>query len=540
MDKAIYNAKVYIGRENFAQAVLVRGEHIAITGTNEEVLALAYAGAERIDAGGRLLLPGFHDCHMHLMHFGRAAGAIPAANVTSIGEMIQKGRETIARLNLKPGAVITGRGWDQEQFTDEVRLPNRYDLDKISTGHAIIISRKCGHIACCNSKALDLAGIGKPVPMVEGGQIDVDEAGEPTGIFRENAMEILWRIVPEPGDAEKEAQLTYAMHHALQHGLTAVASQDAAGGDMDELIRIYARLYDKGLRLRVTQQAGIGCEAHLDEYIQRGYCTGKFLYAPFLKMGPLKLFADGSLGSRTALLREPYADAPETRGIRVLEPEAMAAYIQKASRNGIQIAVHAIGDGAMDTVISCFEAVTNEGHNPLRHGIIHCQITDRQLVSRMAKNDLLALVQPIFLASDMHIAEKRVGRELASTSYAFGTMQRLAMHVAYGSDCPVETLNPLKGIACAVLRTDQDDSSGTAFFPEERVDVYDAVDSYTLGSAYATFDENRIGRIYPGYLADLVLLDRDIFAVPAEEIGDAQAVFTMVGGETVYQKHAEN
>jgi predicted amidohydrolase YtcJ len=305
---------------------------------------------------------------------------------------------------------------------------------------------------------------------------------------------------------------------------------------MDDVIRIYARLYDKGLRLRVTEQAGIGCESHLNEYIQRGYRTGAYLHAPYLKMGPLKLFADGSLSSRTALLRAPYADAPETQGIRVLEPDKMSAYIQKASQNGIQAMVHAIGDGAMDTVISCFEAVTSKGHNPLRHGIIHCQITDRALVSRMAKNGLLALVQPVFLASDMHIAESRVGRELASTSYAFGTMERLHMHVAYGSDCPVETLNPLRGIACAVLRTDPNDSSGAAFFPEERVNVYDAVDSYTLGSAYAAFDENRMGRICPGYLADMVLLDRDIFTVPAEEIGGAQVLFTMVGGETVYQK----
>jgi predicted amidohydrolase YtcJ len=158
----------------------------------------------------------------------------------------------------------------------------------------------------------------------------------------------------------------------------------------------------------------------------------------------------------------------------------------------------------------------------------------------MAKNDLLALVQPIFLASDMHIAQSRVGRELASTSYAFGTMDRFHMHVAYGSDCPVETLNPLKGIACAVLRTDPDDTKADAFFPEERVDVYDAVDSYTIGSAYAAFDEKRMGRIYPGFLADLVLFDRDIFTIPAEEIGDAQVLFTMVGGEIAYQKNAED
>ena len=539
MDKVIFNAKVYMERGIFAKAVLVRGEHIALAGTNEEVLAAAEPGAGRIDAGGRLLVPGFHDSHLHLAFFGRAAGSIPAAHVTSISELVERGRGTLDRLRPNPGAVVTGRGWDQEQFTVEKRLPNRYDLDRISTGHAIIISRKCGHMLCCNSKALEMAGIGRPVPAVAGGQIDVDEAGEPTGIFRENAMDLLFRIVPEPGDLEKEAQMEYAMRHALENGLTAVASQDVSGGDMDEVTAVYARLYEKGLRLRVTQQSGIGCQAHLDEYIHRGYRTGTYLHAPFLKMGPVKLFADGSLGSRTALLRAPYKDAPETRGIRVLEPEALDAYVQKAAQNGLQVVVHAIGDGAMDTVLSSFGAVTKAGRNPLRHGIVHCQITDRPLVFRMAGNDIVALVQPVFLASDMHIAQSRVGRELASTSYAFGTMERMGMHVAYGSDCPVETLNPLKGIACAVLRVDPDDATGEAFFPEERVDVYTAVDSYTRGSAYAAFDEGRMGRIRPGYLADMVLLDRDIFEIPAEEIGDVQVLFTMVGGEMAYQRNED-
>ncbi len=538
MDQVICNAKVYLAREKFAQAVWIRGEHIILAGTNEAALAAAGKDARRINAGGNLLVPGFHDSHLHLAFFGREMMAIPAAGVTSVEELIQRGRETIKRLTLRPGAVVTGRGWDQEQFTDEKRLPSRHDLDRISAEHAVILSRKCGHIVCCNTRALHMAGIFRPVPMVAGGQIDVDEAGEPTGILRENAMDLALRIVPEPDAGQMEAQLAYAMRHALENGLTAVASQDVTGGDIDSFTGAYKKLYGKGLRLRVTQQAGIGCMEHLNEYIRRGYRTGTTLHAPYLKMGPLKLFADGSLGSRTALLRKSYSDAPETKGIRVLDKGVMAAYIEKAAQNGLQAAVHAIGDGAMDTVLSCFEAVTKEHENPLRHGIVHCQITDRPLLSRMAKNDILALVQPIFVKSDMHMAQKRVGRELASTSYAFHTMERLHMHVAYGSDCPVETLSPLKGIACAVSRKDFDSGSDDVFFPEERVDVYTAVDSYTLGSAYANFDEKRMGRIREGYLADLVLLDRDIFTIPPEEIGGAKVLFTMVGGEMAYQNGA--
>jgi predicted amidohydrolase YtcJ len=535
MEKVIYNAKVYMERGKFAQAVLIRGEHIALVGTEEEVLAASDKDAQRIDAGGGLLLPGFHDSHMHLASFGRAAGAINGAGAASIDELIERGRDTLARLNLKPGAVIGGRGWDQEQFTGEKRLPTRHDLDKISTEHAIYISRKCGHILCCNTRALQMAGAAKPVPAIEGGQIDVDENGEPTGIFRENAMDLIFKIVPELNAEDVAAQLEFAMRHALSNGLTAVATQDASGGDIDLYTDAYAKLFEKGLRLRVTEQAGIGCEAHLDEYIKRGLRTGTPLHAPFMKMGPLKLFADGSLGSRTALMRSPYKDAPETRGIRVLEPEVMGAYIKKAAENGLQVAVHAIGDGAMEEVIGHFEAVTNEDDNPLRHGIIHCQITDRELVSRMAKNDILAIVQPIFVASDMHMAAKRVGHKLASTSYAFHTMERLHMHVSYGTDCPVESMNPLKCIACAVTRKDPDDISGEAYFPQECVDVYTAVDAYTQGSAYANFDERRMGRVKEGYLADLVLLDQDIFEIPADQIGDVKVRFTMVGGEMAYQ-----
>ena len=535
MEKLIYNAKVYMERGKFAQAVLIRGEHIALVGTNEEVLAAADKAAGRIDAKGRLLLPGFHDSHMHLASFGRAAVAIPGAGVTSIDELVERGRETIQRLQPKHGTVIGGRGWDQEQFTGEKRLPTRHDLDQISTEHAIYISRKCGHILCCNTKALQMAGIKSPVPQVEGGQIDVDEKGEPTGIFRENAMDLIFRIVPELTAEDVAVELEFAMRHALENGLTAVATQDASGGDIDVYIQAYAKLYEKGLRLRVTEQAGIGCQEHLDEYIKRGLRTGTPLHAPFMKMGPLKLFADGSLGSRTALMRTPYKDAPETKGIRVLEPEIMGALIKKASQNGLQVAVHAIGDGAMEEVISHFEAVTNDDDNPLRHGIIHCQITDRELITRMAKNDILAIVQPIFVASDMHMVRERVGHKLASTSYAFHTMERLHMHVAYGTDCPVESMNPLKCIACAVTRKDLSSDSGEAYFPQECVDVYTAVDCYTKGSAYSSFDERRMGRIKEGYLADLVLLDRDIFEMPAEEIGDVKVCFTMVGGEMGYQ-----
>jgi predicted amidohydrolase YtcJ len=259
---------------------------------------------------------------------------------------------------------------------------------------------------------------------------------------------------------------------------------------------------------------------------------------PYLTMGSLKLFSDGSLGSRTAYLRKPYRDDPSTVGLRVLSPEEMDALVQKAHKNGIQVVIHSIGDAAIDLVVTAFEKVTSEHNNPMRHAVIHCQITDLPLLERMAKNDILAIIQPIFLTHDLYMVDDRVGKELAATSYAFKTMKKLGIKTAYGTDCPVELMSPIDCIDCAVNRHDVTNGHPEGgFYPAECVDVYTAVDAYTSGSAYATFEENQKGRIKQDYLADLVLLDRDIFSIPKKEIRMAKVLLTMVGGNIAYRKN---
>jgi predicted amidohydrolase YtcJ len=252
-------------------------------------------------------------------------------------------------------------------------------------------------------------------------------------------------------------------------------------------------------------------------------------------MGPLKFFADGTLGSQTAWISRPYNDKSETSGFPVIDPGLLARFIKKAAGGGFQTAVHVIGDAGADAALRGFEQSTGKGANPLRHALIHCQITTRAIIERMAENGILGMVQPVFLADDMHILESRVGKELASTSYAWGAMNRLGVPVSYGTDSPVRPINPLLGIYCAVTRRDPEtDLPEGGFFPAECVDVYTAIDAYTAGSAYASFDERRMGRIRPGFLADLVLLDRDIFSIPLNEIKNAGVVFTMLGGDIVY------
>jgi predicted amidohydrolase YtcJ len=386
-----------------------------------------------------------------------------------------------------------------------------------------------------------MAGLDQSVPQVEGGTIEKDEQGRPTGVLRENAGALIRDRIPVLTKSETLRYLKLGAEKALSLGITAVGSFDTDGPNFDDILDAY-RETCAGSRFRVTMQCGIaGKEKYLDMYLGRGLASGKVLYGedgtgPLLKMGPVKLFIDGTLGGQTAWMREPYRDKEETRGFPVLEQALFETLIKKAAAGGLQAAVHAIGDAGVAAAISAFETVTGPACNPLRHGVIHCQITRHGDLKRIAKNHVLALVQPVFLADDLHILENRVGPDLAATSYAWGSMSRLGIPVSYGTDAPVSPLNPLLNIAWAVRR--QDPEKGLppeGFYPAERVDLFTAVDAYTSGSAYSDFSEGYLGRIRPGHFADLAFLDRDIFSLPPREIHRARVVRTMLAGETVWE-----
>ena len=536
-DTIIHNAKVYLDRGEFAEAVLVRGDRITAVGTNAEILNQA-PGAEKIDAQGRLLLPGFNDSHLHLHDIGRNIHRIQAYGVTSFDELVKRGRELIDRMKPPKGSVVTGTGWNENMFTDEKRHPNRHDMDRISTEHAIIIDRVCGHSVCCNSMALKMAGVTRDSPQVDGGHMDMDGQGEPLGIFRENAINSIRAIIPPYTPQQLEEQILYAMSHALENGLSSVGSRDIIEENYQSIVDTYIKVFNKhGVHLRVSMQCSIEEDHVFDEFVRRGWVSKASMGHPYLTMGSSKLFADGSLGSRTAYLRKPYKDEPGTVGLRVHNLENMDALVQKAHKNGIQVIVHAIGDAAIDQVLNSFEKVTGEHRNEMRHSVVHCQVTDLPLLKRMAKNDILANVQPIFITHDLYMVDDRVGKELAATSYAFATMEKLGIKASYGTDCPVESMNPLECIDCAVNRHDVSNGyPDGGFYPAECVDVFTAVDNYTTGSAYSTFEEDKKGRIRQNYLADMVLLDRDIFSIPKSEIREARVLWTMVGGNIAYQQ----
>jgi predicted amidohydrolase YtcJ len=549
MTRIIYNGTIYGGRGRFCQALRIEDGKIRALGSSGEILAGAPLGAEKIDAAGALVLPGFHDSHLHLHWLGRRFGMVEGAGADSVEEVIRRGRELIARDKPAPGAYVQGAGVNPDLFTAEKRDLSREDLDKVSTAHPVVIARHCGHTIYCNSLALRLAGLEDRAPDVEGGTIEKDAAGRPTGVLRENANALIRRLVPEPTKPEMKENLKRAMAKALSLGITAVGTNDTQGPDFEDVVDVYRSIYAEGedgaagKLLRVTLQCGVAAdEAYLDKLKEDTALNGTVRWESkrrgvLFKIGPVKLFMDGTLGGQTAWMTEPYRDKPETRGFPVLEEEKLRALIRKAASYNMQVIVHSIGDAAMEAVISAMEDVTGPGANPLRHGIVHCQVTRTAQLERMARNRLLALVQPIFLADDMYILESRVGPGLASSSYAWGTMERLGIPAAYGTDAPVSDFNPLLGISWAVTRQDpqRDFQPPEGFYPAERVGLAAAVDAYTAAPAYAAFEEGALGRVAPGYWGDLCFIDRNIFTLPPAEIHRARVLRTMIAGDTVWE-----
>ena len=536
----LVNGKIYVERGVFSQAVYMEEGEIRSVGRNEEVLAAAGADAQVIDLEGRTVIPGINDSHMHMLNFGMSFARADISGVSSIEEMIGRVREFAKAHPEETKNGIFSKGWNQDLLTDEKRMPNRYDLDRISTKVPVVLSRVCGHVASANSRAIELLGLDQQMIEVNGGTIEVDENGVPNGIFTENAMELAVGLIPKFTMEDNKRLFLRAAEYAVAHGITSVQSNDvgnvsAPGGD---IFRMVHEIYRDGLcRLRYRHQVCFSDPEDFRNYVENGeFKNGVYEDPKWLALGPLKLFKDGSLGGRTAAMRNEYLDDPGNFGVVCESNEEVDEFCRIADENGIQVVTHVIGDRAVEDMIGAYEKVLHEGKNPLRHCLIHCQITDRPMLERIAKDDLLISYQPIFLDYDMHVVIDRCGEELSRTSYAFRTADMLGAHVSYGTDCPVEDCNPFPNLYSAVTRKDKNGYPEGGFFPEECVDICDAIDAYTIGSAYQEFSESFKGRIKPGYLADLVVLDTDIFTCDPMKIREILPEMTIIDGEIVYRR----
>ncbi len=535
-----YNAKVYLSKGHFADAMIVDGSDIESVGTFEGLEHEAQ-GAVRVDCEGRTIVPGFNDSHCHVKMVGEAMSRPQIMNIKSIDAIVELCRQFAEdHPNVRTDG-LAGFGWNQDLFTEgEKRVPNRHDLDRISTEFPVVLERACGHILTCNTKAIELLGLDENSPDLTEGSFWREENGYPSGVFAEAGGDLPRSLIAAPDFAKTRANFKNALDYASSLGITSVQSNDLTVGKNDDMtFGALADIYEKG-EGKVRYHCQICCDTPED--LKRSVGSGLFskyaqpLYDRMLSVGQLKLFKDGSLGARTALMRKDYEDDPGNRGMDCLDADAMYELVKTADSYGIQTVTHVIGDGAVEGVVECYEKVLDGRPNINRHGLIHCQITDKALMERIKASDIRVFYQPIFLHYDLHVVEDRVGKETASTSYAFGTAIRSGIHTSFGTDSPVEDINPYDGIYCAVTRSDLTGFPEGGFYPQERITVEEAVDAYTIGGAEAQFAERWKGRIAPGYVADFVILDRDIFTVPAEEIRKVRPVCTVLGGETVYTR----
>lgn len=542
MRTIIHNGKIYIEKGCFADALIIDDDVITLAGCERDIMACCDTADMVYDCGGKTVLPGFNDSHMHIMQFAEMLNEVRIDDVASVDELINRCRDFACRYPDRCSGGIHACGWNQELFTDDPRIPDRHDLDRISTDIPIILERVCGHIVSVNTKLIQLLGLDENSPQYPNGEFVREPGGFPSGVFKGNACMHAGSVIPALSIDEKRSALIRAMKHAASMGITSIQSNDIADDfpDIREAIMMLQDIFDNN-----EASVRYHYQMHLDTFEEFEDCVRDGLILPaaapdvhdmWLTPGPLKLYKDGSLGAGTAYLRSGYADDRSNKGLQWLTSEEMDRFCTAACDHGIQVITHAIGDKAIQEAAASYEKAFVNGVNKLRHGIVHCQITDSDLIETIRRKDILVFAQPVFIDSDMHIVDKLCGDELASSSYAFGTMLRQGIHLSYGTDCPVETCDPFLNIYEAVTRKDKHGYPATGFYPDEAVDVAAAIDAYTLESAYAQFAENVKGRLKPGFAADLVVLDKDIFTVDADEIKDIRPVLTMTGGRIVYQR----
>ena len=536
--KTIYfNGKVYTGELPLAEAFAVEGNEFVAAGTNEEICALKADGDEVVDLAGAFVCSGFNDSHMHLTGFGNAlVTANLAIHTGSLEDLLGEMKRFAAEHPVAEGGWLQGRGWNQDYFSDVHRMPNRYDLDKVSTEYPIVITRACGHASVVNSKALELAGVTADTVAPDGGRIGI-ENGEPDGRFFDNAMPIISSLIPVPTKEDIKEMIRLASKAANSFGVTSVQSDDLdtfKGVSWRVIKEAFQEVEAEGnLTVRVYEQSRFPTFEGFKEFVDEGNVTG--VGTENFKIGPLKMLGDGALGARTAFLSRPYADDPNATGLAIYSVEEMNAMVEYANDHNMHVAIHAIGDACLDRVLNAVDlALQKNPRKDHRHGVVHCQISRPDQLQRIADLNMHVYAQSIFLDYDTQIVEARVGKELASTSYSWKTLMKKGVSVSNGSDCPVELPFVMGGIQCAVTRASLHGDNPQPYLPEEAFTVQEALDSYTIRSAEASFEENRKGRIAPGFLADFVILEKDPFEVPANTLKDIAIKATYMDGRKVY------
>jgi predicted amidohydrolase YtcJ len=523
---AIVNARIWTAddRRTWADALLTGGDRIVAVGSSAEIMKRAGSAGRVIDAGGKLVLPGFIDAHIHFLLGGFGLSSVQLRDASTPEEFTRRIAEFAQ--SRPRGTWIRNGDWDHERWGGE--LPRRDWIDAKTPNHPVWVNRLDGHMSLANSAALRAAGVTRDTLDVDGGTIVRDAGGEPTGIFKDNAERLVARVVPPPSGADLDAALDAAMRFVARQGVTSVHHM----GTWDDLVA-FDRAHAAG-RLSTRIYAAVPIDTW-ERLADRVRASGRGDH--WLKIGALKGFVDGSLGSHTAAMVDPYDDAPNDRGLFVNTPADLYTWTKNADANGLHLIVHAIGDLAIKTQLDIYERVIAEnGLRDRRFRIEHAQHLRAADVPRFAALGVIASMQPYHAIDDGRWAERLIGAERAKLTYACRSLLDAGARLAFGSDWFVAPPTPLEGIYAAVTRRTLDGKRPGGWVPEQRITVEDALRAYTRDAAYAAFEEDASGSLTAGRLADFVVIDRDITRIPAEEIAHARVELTVVGGRVVHER----
>lgn len=519
------------------EAIAIRDGRIEAAGTDKEILRLKGPDTRVIDLAGHFAMPGFNDAHLHLSDAGLQKLNLDLTGVKSLDDFLDRLRERVK--STPSGQWIVGGGWDETLWPIRA-LPSRVDLDEVTTDHPVYLERVDGHIAVANSAAFEAAGITASTKDPSGGQIDRDVSGLPAGILRETACAMVKNVITPTTPQQRRVALELALQDLAKAGVT--SAQDYSPGDAQpwENFQVLEAMEQEGkLTARISEW--IPFDLPLDT-LQK-YKSLHSVADPMLHTGMLKGFMDGSLGSHTAALLEPYTDQPGNAGLPRYDQAKLTAMTKERLDAGFQIGFHAIGDKGVQMALDAFTAAEKEarannvkaadGGSDYRLRIEHAQVTNPEQVSEFKKLKIVASMQPSHLLTDMHWAKARLGEKRAAHSYAWAEFLNAGISLAYGTDYPVEPVAPFRGLYAAVTRKSENGIDD--YFPEQKISIDQAISAYTRGAAFAEFGEKEKGILAPGMLADVVELDRDITAVPAKEILGTKVLRTIVGGKIVYE-----
>jgi predicted amidohydrolase YtcJ len=509
----------------WADAMLVRGDEILAVGDDDEVTGLADKGARVVDLEKHFVMPGFNDAHVHLGGAGADWLAVRLNGVQSVAELQKRLAEGVAQH--KDSEWISGSGWDHT-FWPEKKFPNREQLDAVSPKNPVILTHISGHVAVANSLALQLAGVTKATLNPSGGEIERDEKGEPTGMLKEGAaMHLVESKIPPATPEQRRRGIELALADLAKNGVTSAQDNSA----WEDFMTYRAIKNDDKLTVRITEWLPFSAPIEKLEQMRRDGGTTD----PWLRTGALKLVTDGALGSRTAAMLVPYSDDSSTSGIMTMEPEKIRALAIERDKAGFQLNLHAIGDRANRVALDAFEAAAKaNGPRDRRDRIEHAQVVARSDIPRFARLQVIASMQPSHETSDMRWAEQRVGPERAKGAYAWASMQKFGVRLAFGTDYDVEPISPFRGLYACVTRELPNGGPTGGWQPQEKISVADCIRAYTSGSAYGEFMEGKKGELKAGEFADFIVLSNDLTKVEPREYTNTRVLRTVVGGQTVY------